>query len=155
MLFQCILQGGHVSHYHERMSRHGLACQHFISNSIFFVNLVTIFCFSMRMPIDTCSNIYLRKSQKLFSFHIKGGKTLFILSCFASIATPAFLTWFALSPLLETSTKRARKYNITQENQYVPKITLEGLRYVWELYGGFVLWALSSLDLTRCQLFAF
>ena len=92
MLFQCILQGGHVSHYHERMSRHGLACQHFISNSIFFVNLVTIFCFSMRMLIDTCSNIYLRKSQKLFSFHIKGGKTLFILSCFASIATPAFLT---------------------------------------------------------------
>ena len=21
MLFQCLLQGGHVSHYHERMSR--------------------------------------------------------------------------------------------------------------------------------------
>ena len=34
-----------------------LACQHFISNLIYFVNLLTIFCFSIRMPIDTCSNI--------------------------------------------------------------------------------------------------
>ena len=50
----------------SRVCESCLACQHFIS--IYFVNLLTIFCFSIRMPIDTCSNIYLENSQKLFSF---------------------------------------------------------------------------------------
>ena len=115
-----------------------LACQHFNSNLISFVNLLTIFCFSMRMPIDTCWNIYKETSKTILNSNygrINPLYQVFILSCFAFIATPALPTCFALRHLHETSTQRARKY-YPQENRYFPKITLEG----------FVFLALSSLE---------
>ena len=51
-----------------------LACQHFISKLTSFVNLLTIFCFSMRMPIDSCSNIYLKSLKNYSHFTLREDK---------------------------------------------------------------------------------
>ena len=51
-----------------------LACQHFIPNLIAFVDLLTIFCFSMQMPIDTCSNIFLKNPKNYSHFTLRQDK---------------------------------------------------------------------------------
>ena len=102
-----------------------LACQHFIS--IYFVNLLTIFRFSIRMPIDTCSNIYLKNSQKLFSFLREDKPSLSsLVSHLSQLPHSRHVLHFRSSTKL--STQRARKYPL--KNRYVPKVTLEELRWV-------------------------
>ena len=50
-----------------------LACQHFISNLISFVNLLTVFCFSMLMPTLIHAEIKKKTLKKRLSFRFKRG----------------------------------------------------------------------------------
>ena len=57
----------------SRAYRTCLACQHFISNLISFVNLLTVFCFSMLMPTLIHAQIKEKTLKKRLSFRFKRG----------------------------------------------------------------------------------
>ena len=101
------------------------------------MNLLTIFIFSMQMASDTCSN---KKNLSKHYFASREDRPLFRI-----LPTPVGSQHvFALSLLHDTFTQRARKY-YPQEDWSVPKITLEGLRWVEGLCGGVIIWPSCAL----------
>ena len=76
------------------------------------------------MPIGTCS-IIIKKTLKNDSYFASRDDTPSLSSLLSLLSQlPHSQQAFALPPLHETSTQRARKY-YPRENRYVPKITLE------------------------------
>ena len=111
-----------------------------LSTLLFQTYLLTVFCFSMLMPTSMHAQIKKKLSKNDYHFPLREDKpSLSSLISHSSQLSPSRHA-FALLFLNETSTQHARKY-YPWENRYVPKITLEGLRWVEGLYGGFILLA--------------
>ena len=93
---------------------------------------------------DTCS-IKGKRDKNDYHLPLREDKpSLSSLVTYSSQLSPSRYA-FALLFLHETSMQHARKYYL-RESWYVPKLTLEGLRWVEGLYGGLILWAPSSFS---------
>ena len=97
------------------------------------------------MPIGTCS-IIIKKTLKNDSYFASRDDTPSLSSLLSlSSQLPHSQQAFALPPLHETSTQRARKY-YPRENRYVPKITLEQAPPKRDYDGQRALWGINSLS---------
>ena len=104
------------------------------------MNLLTVFSFSMLMPIDTCA-IKKKLSKNGYHFALREDKPSSSSLVSHSSQLSHSLRAFALPLLHETSTQSSRKY-YPRENRRVPKITLEGLQWV----EGRPIWGIHSLS---------
>ena len=92
------------------------------------MNLLTVFCFSMLMPIDTCT-IKKKLPKNGYHFALREDKPSSSSPVLHLSQLSHSLRAFALPLLHETSTQSSRKY-YPRENRRVPKITLERLQWV-------------------------
>ena len=130
----------HTFHTHALMSRVQPVNTLFETYFLFIVNLLTVFSFSMLMPIDTCA-IKKKLSKNGYHFALREDKPSSSSLVSHSSQLSHSLRAFALPLFHETSTQSSRKY-YPRENRRVPKITLEGLQWV----EGRPIWGIHSLS---------